>query len=74
MNGATSIGRELARLMQPYGMTILAADPHVSSGAAADVGVELCNLEELMTRSDFVVVACLLNNETRHLLNPTRLA
>jgi phosphoglycerate dehydrogenase-like enzyme len=72
--GLGGIGRELARLMQPYGMTILAADPHVGSAAAADVGVELCNLEELMTRSDFVVVACLLNNETRHLLNPTRLA
>jgi hypothetical protein len=28
----------------------------------------------LMTHSDFVVVACLLNKETRHLLNPTRLA
>jgi phosphoglycerate dehydrogenase-like enzyme len=72
--GFGGIGRELARLMQPYGMTILAADPHVGPGAAADVGVELCSLEKLMTRSDFVVVACLLNNETRHLLNPTRLA
>jgi phosphoglycerate dehydrogenase-like enzyme len=72
--GLGGIGRELARLMQPYGMTILAADPHVSSVAAADVGVELCSLEELMNRSDFVVVACLLNNETRPLLNPTRLA
>src|ERR1700728_2121136 len=69
--GLGGIGRELARLMQPYGMTILAADPHVSSVAAADVGVELCRIEELMNRSDFVVVACLLNNETRHLLNPT---
>ena len=69
--GFGGIGRELARLTQPYGMTILAADPHVD---AADVGVELCGLEELMNRSDFVVVACLLNNETRHLLNPTRLA
>jgi phosphoglycerate dehydrogenase-like enzyme len=72
--GLGGIGRELGRLMQPYGMTILAADPHVGSAAAADVGVELCRLEEVMTRSDFIVVACLLNNETRHLLNPTRLA
>jgi phosphoglycerate dehydrogenase-like enzyme len=72
--GLGGIGRELARLMQPYGMTILAADPHVGSAVAADVSVELCNLEELMKRSDFVVVACLLNDETRHLLNPSRLA
>ena len=46
--GLGGIGRELVRLMQPYGMTILAADPHVGSAAAADVGVELCSLEELM--------------------------
>ena len=46
----------------------LAADPHVGSAAAADVGVELCSLEELVKRSDFVVFACLLNKETRHLL------
>ena len=72
--GLGGIGREFARLMQPYRMTILAADPHVTSVAAADVGVELCSLEELMTCSDFVVVACLLNNETRHLLNGPRLA
>jgi phosphoglycerate dehydrogenase-like enzyme len=72
--GLGGIGRELVRLMQPYGMTILAADPHVAPAAAADVGVELCNLEELMERSDFVVVACLLNDETRHLLDATRLA
>jgi phosphoglycerate dehydrogenase-like enzyme len=72
--GFGGIGRELARLMQPYGMIILAADPHVSPVAAADVGVELRSLDELMKRSDFVVVACLLNAETRHLLNPTRLA
>src|SRR6202789_4361883 len=53
--GLGGIGLELARLMQPYGMTILAADPHVGSEAAANAGTELCNLEQLMTRSDFVV-------------------
>jgi len=72
--GFGGIGRELARLLHPYGMTILVADPHVDSAAAADMDVELLNLEEVMNRSDFVVVACLLDDETRHLLNPTRLA
>jgi phosphoglycerate dehydrogenase-like enzyme len=72
--GLGGIGRELVRLIQPYGMTILAADPHVSQAAAADAGVELRSLEDLMRRSDFIVVACLLNAETRHLLNAERLA
>jgi D-3-phosphoglycerate dehydrogenase len=72
--GLGGIGRELARLMKPYGMTILAADPYVAAAAVADAGVELCSVEDLMKRSDFVVAACLLNDETRHLLNSTRLA
>jgi phosphoglycerate dehydrogenase-like enzyme len=72
--GLGGIGRELVRLMQPYGMPILAADPHVASTAASAAGAELCSLDDLMRRSDFVVVACLLNNETRHLINSERLA
>jgi phosphoglycerate dehydrogenase-like enzyme len=72
--GLGGIGRELVRLMQPYGMAIVAADPHVDDTVAADAGVELRSLEDVMRRSDFVVVACLLNSETRRLLNAERLA
>ena len=71
--GLGGIGRELARLMQPYGMTILAADPHVDSEAAAQAGAKLCELDDLLKLSDFVVVACLLNESTRRLLNADRL-
>jgi phosphoglycerate dehydrogenase-like enzyme len=72
--GLGGIGRELVRLMKPYDMKILAADPNVASAAATNAGVGLCSIEDLMERSDFVIVACLLNDETRHLLNATRLA
>jgi phosphoglycerate dehydrogenase-like enzyme len=72
--GLGGIGRELVRLIEPYGMEILAADPNVASTTAADAGVGLSSIEDLMERSDFVVVACLLNDETRHLLNANRLA
>jgi phosphoglycerate dehydrogenase-like enzyme len=71
--GFGGIGREFVRLMHPHGMTILAADPVVDAAAAAAAGVELCGLEDLLRRSDFVVVACLLNASTRHLLNAERL-
>ena len=57
--GLGGIGRELVRLMQPYGMTILAADPHVDKGAAAQAGPKLSELDDLLKLSDFVVVACL---------------
>jgi phosphoglycerate dehydrogenase-like enzyme len=72
--GLGGIGRELVRLMKPYDMKILAADPNVASTAAADAGVGLCSIEDLMERSDFVVIACVLNDDTRHLLNAARLA
>jgi phosphoglycerate dehydrogenase-like enzyme len=71
--GLGGIGRELARLMQPYAMKILAADPHVDAEAAAQAGAKLCELDDLMRLSDFVVVACLLNDTTRRLLNADRL-
>ena len=58
--------------MQPFGMVVLAADPHVDSAFAAQAGATLCSLEKLLERSDVVVVACLLNELTRHLLNAER--
>ena len=37
-------------------------------------GARVVPLEQLMRESDYVVVACLLNDETRHLVNATNLA
>ncbi len=71
--GLGGIGRELVRLIQPYGMAVLVADPHVDSASAAQAGATLLSLEQLLERSDVVVVACLLNESTRHLLNADRL-
>ncbi len=59
--------------MQPFGMVVLAADPHVDAASAAQAGATLCSLEDLLEQSDVVVVACLLNESTRHLLNAERL-
>jgi phosphoglycerate dehydrogenase-like enzyme len=72
--GLGGIGQELVRLVRPYGMTVLAADPFVDPDVATGAGVRLCNLTEVLERSDFVVVACLLNETTRHLLNTDMLA
>src|SRR5580700_846682 len=71
--GLGGIGRELVRLMQPYGMTILAADPHIDKETSAQAGATLTELDDLLKLSDFVAVACLLNESTRRLLNADRL-
>jgi phosphoglycerate dehydrogenase-like enzyme len=71
--GLGGIGRELVRLVQPHAMVVLAADPHVDPASAAQAGATLCSLEKLLKHSDAVVVACLLNESTHHLLNADRL-
>ena len=72
--GAGGIGRELLALARPFGWKMLAADPYAEPAAVNALGAECVPLERLLRDSDFVVVTALLNDETRHLLNATRLA
>jgi D-3-phosphoglycerate dehydrogenase len=72
--GLGNIGREIAALARPFGLRLLAADPAADPAAAAALDVGLVPLDELLRRSDFVVVCCALTPATRHLLNRERLA
>lgn len=72
--GWGNIGREVSRLLGPLEMRGLACDPYASAEAAAEAGVELTGLDELLERSDFVVLTCALTAETRHLIDADRLA
>jgi len=72
--GLGNIGAEFVRLVRPLGPgRILAHDPYASRAAADTLGVELVELPTLLRLSDFVVVNCLLNQETRHLLGAQEL-
>jgi phosphoglycerate dehydrogenase-like enzyme len=72
--GFGGIGQEFARLLQPFGLRTLASDPLASSDSCAAKGVTRVDLEILLAQSDFVVVACLLDDTTRHLINARRIA
>jgi phosphoglycerate dehydrogenase-like enzyme len=72
--GAGGVGCELLALARPFGWKMLAADPYVPASAIAAHGAERVDLETLLRRSDFVVAAVLLNDETRHLMNAARFA
>jgi phosphoglycerate dehydrogenase-like enzyme len=72
--GLGNIGRELAALARPLGLSVLAYDPWADPAAAAAAGVGLVSLEELLRRSDYVCVCCALTADTHHLLNAERLA
>jgi D-3-phosphoglycerate dehydrogenase len=71
--GFGRIGRKLAELIRPFGMTVLAYDPFVAEDTAQALGVELIELDVLLKQSDFICIHALLNENTRGLINKTRL-
>lgn len=54
--GLGRIGRRVATLLRPFGCRTVAVDPHASSEWAADNGVELVTMAELLGASDIVSV------------------
>jgi phosphoglycerate dehydrogenase-like enzyme len=73
--GLGNIASEAVRLLRTLDpRRILAFDPYVSGERAAQLGVELVSLEELLRASDFVLVNCPLNAQTRGLIGKAQLA
>lgn len=72
--GLGRIGREVAARAASFKMRVLAYDPHIPERAARDLGVELCTVDDLLARSDFVTLHVPLTPETRNLLDEGRLA
>jgi len=71
--GMGNIGKEAFKLAKPFGMRHIAYDPYVVATEAAEVGVELVDLDTLMRTADFVCVCCPLNEETRGLVDARRI-
>ena len=71
--GAGGIGREILQLARPFFGRMLAADPHADEEAIRALGAGLLPLDTLLSEADFVVVCCLLDDSTHHLMNAARL-
>jgi phosphoglycerate dehydrogenase-like enzyme len=72
--GLGRIGRAVAEIIRSLGMNQpLAFDPWADPGAAAEVGVKLVSLDELLRESDFVSIHCPLNEHTRNLIGAREL-
>jgi D-3-phosphoglycerate dehydrogenase len=71
--GFGKIGQEVARLLGPYGVTLLAYDPYVDPVAASERGVRLVGLPELLSRSDIVTIHVPLTDSTRALIGEREL-
>jgi phosphoglycerate dehydrogenase-like enzyme len=72
--GAGGIGKELMRMARSFDLKLVAADPIANDVELGYIGARKVSLETLLRESDFVVVCCLLNEKTRHLIGAKELA
>ncbi len=66
--GAGHTGRLVIRLLRPFGCRILVADPYVSEERAAELGVELRTLDEVMSGCDIISLHAPVLPETRGMI------
>ena len=71
--GFGRIPRAVARKLSGFEPQVLAYDPYVDAAQAAELGVELVDLEALMAGADFVSVHVPLSAETHHLIGARQL-
>ena len=66
--GAGSIGSETIKLSQPFFKTILACDPFKSEKQLQQIGAIKVNMDDLANKSDFIVILCNLDSNTKGML------
>ena len=73
--GLGNIGSETMRLLAPFGFArLLAFDPWTTPEKAARLGVELVSFDELLRKSDYLLVNCPLTDATRGLIGSRELS
>lgn len=72
--GASRIGRRVIDLLRPHDLRVTLTDPYLDESAAAELGVRLLPLDDLLRGSDIVTVHAPQTPETRHLLGPRELS
>ncbi len=72
--GVGNIGADFFRLVRPFDLgRTLAADPYIPPERVAALGVELVDLDTLLSESDFVCINCPLTSETFHMIGEAQL-
>lgn len=72
--GASRIGRLVAERLRDFDVRILMSDPYLDQAGAAALGVELVDLDTLVSTSDVVSLHAPQLPETHHLMDARRLA
>ncbi|MEW9534096.1 phosphoglycerate dehydrogenase [Microbispora sp. NPDC049125] len=71
--GLGKIGQLVAQRLQPFGVELIAYDPYLQPARAAQMGVRLVSLEELLQQSDFITVHLPKSKETVGLIGDREL-
>lgn len=71
--GTGHIGLETAKLFKAFGAKLIGYN-RSEKQEAKDLGIDLVDLDELLSQSDIVSVHLPLNGETKHLLNKEKLS
>ena len=66
--GFGRIGQLVAQRMQAFGMDVIAYDPYLQPARAAQLGVRLVELDELLKVSDFITIHLPKTKETANLI------
>ena len=72
--GLGRVGTEVAEMAKGLRMNVIAYDPMISESRAERLGVQLVELETLLTRSDFVTIHVPLTPTTRNLIGSDQLS
>jgi D-3-phosphoglycerate dehydrogenase len=72
--GLGKIGQLVAQRLAPFGTELIAYDPYVSPARAAQLGIELVDLDELLSRADVISVHLPKSKETLGLIGADQLA
>lgn len=81
LNGSTvglvalgRVGRIMAQYLVPFDCRVLAFDPGIDAGQAAELGVELVELDELLRSADAVSLHAPVTEQTRGMIGARELA
>ncbi len=71
--GLGKIGQLLAQRLAAFGMDLIAYDPYVAPARAAQLGIELVTLDELLARADTISIHLPKTPETKGLIGADQL-